>query len=251
MKRFYGKYRGKVTANADPDARGRLQVTVSRFPALKEAWALPCAPYAGPQVGLYTVPPVGANVWIEFEGGLLDSPIWSGCFWGIDETPKGLGKEVDPIRKVWRTDRTTLVIDDAQNDGGVTLRVDKPAVGIAELELSMTSSGVVLTVKSPVASTVTLTADDITLEHPQAKVKLTAQDIECAVPPASVTITADAITDTVPPGKVEVSATSIVATNSPGQLTVAPTGVEATAGGGKVDITPALVTIGAPLVKIN
>ena len=50
-------------------------------------WALPCTPYAGPGVGLYAVPPIGASIWVEFEGGDPESPIWSGCFWNAGETP--------------------------------------------------------------------------------------------------------------------------------------------------------------------
>jgi hypothetical protein len=42
---------------------------------------LPCTPYARPNVGFYAIPPIGANVWIEFEGGDPSYPIWSGGFW--------------------------------------------------------------------------------------------------------------------------------------------------------------------------
>ena len=83
MSEFYGKYRGKVENNVDPLQQGRVQVTV---PAVlgdgRLSWAMPCAPYAGSQVGFFAVPPVGANVWVEFEAGDPDYPIWSGCFWG-------------------------------------------------------------------------------------------------------------------------------------------------------------------------
>ena len=57
MKQFFGKYRGKVENNVDPQQQGRVQVSV---PAVlgsgSLSWAMPCMPYAGPQVGLFTIP---------------------------------------------------------------------------------------------------------------------------------------------------------------------------------------------------
>src|SRR5215211_835023 len=88
MRQVFGKYRGKVVNNVDPLQLGRVQV--SSPDALGEGrlgWAMPCVPYAGPGVGFFAVPPVGANVWVECEGGNPDRPIWSGCFWGSGEVP--------------------------------------------------------------------------------------------------------------------------------------------------------------------
>ncbi len=68
--------------------QGRIQVSAPAVLGGTHArWAMPCVPYAGPGVGLFAIPPVGANVWVEFEGGDLDYPIWTGCFWGIGEVP--------------------------------------------------------------------------------------------------------------------------------------------------------------------
>ena len=68
--------------------RGRVQVAV---PAVlgsgRLSWAEACVPYAGDQVGLFAVPPVGANVWVEFEAGDPDHPILAGCFWGAGSGP--------------------------------------------------------------------------------------------------------------------------------------------------------------------
>ncbi|MGH2896973.1 MAG: phage baseplate assembly protein V [Solirubrobacteraceae bacterium] len=81
--RFFGKYRGAVVNNIDPLGQGRLLVRVPdvlRF--FPSSWALPCVPLAGPLMGMYVVPPpVGAGVWVEFEQGNPDKPIWVGCFW--------------------------------------------------------------------------------------------------------------------------------------------------------------------------
>jgi type VI secretion system secreted protein VgrG len=81
--RYYGKYRGYVSNVTDPLSLGRIKAFVPRLLGEAETgWALPCAPYAGPDQGFYAVPDVGAGVWIEFEGGDLSGPIWSGAWWG-------------------------------------------------------------------------------------------------------------------------------------------------------------------------
>ena len=78
MNKFYGKYRGKVTDNTDPLMQGRIRANVPAvFGEEDTGWALPAAPYGGSGVGFFFVPPVDANVWIEFEGGDPDYPIWT------------------------------------------------------------------------------------------------------------------------------------------------------------------------------
>ncbi len=83
-KRFYGKYRGSVLENIDPLQIGRLIAQVPDvLGELPSSWALPCAPAAGIQAGCFFVPPIGSQVWIEFEQGDPDYPIWTGGFWGL------------------------------------------------------------------------------------------------------------------------------------------------------------------------
>jgi uncharacterized protein involved in type VI secretion and phage assembly len=82
-KKFYGKYRGTVLDNIDPLQTGRLLVQVPDVAGvLPSTWALPCLPFAGPSSGFYEVAPVGSIVWVEFEQGNPDYPVWTGCFWG-------------------------------------------------------------------------------------------------------------------------------------------------------------------------
>ncbi len=82
--RYYGKYRGYVHEVTDPEGRGRLRAIVPRLlgPDTPTGWAMPAAPYAGPDQGFFTVPDVGSGVWIEFEEGDLSRPIWTGQWWG-------------------------------------------------------------------------------------------------------------------------------------------------------------------------
>jgi hypothetical protein len=83
QQRFYGKYRGTVVSNLDPMMIGRIQVIVPAVSGVAlSSWAMPCLPFAGIQNGFFTVPMPGSGVWIEFEQGDPDYPIWVGCFWG-------------------------------------------------------------------------------------------------------------------------------------------------------------------------
>jgi len=83
-KKYYGKYRGTVMNNIDPMQIGRIQVIVPDVSGiLPTSFAMPCLPLAGKQMGVYMVPQIGSGVWVEFEQGDPDYPIWSGCFWGV------------------------------------------------------------------------------------------------------------------------------------------------------------------------
>ena len=141
MKHFFGKYRGKVENNIDPLQLGRVQVSV---PAVlgrgKLSWAMPCAPMAGSGVGLFLVPPVGANVWVEFEGGNTEFPILAGCFWGTGEVPAAPALAQ---MKVLKTDGITITISDLPGAGGLTIEVNPPVVA-TPLKLACDSSGIEL-----------------------------------------------------------------------------------------------------------
>ena len=79
----YGKYRGIVVDNQDPEQRARLKVRVPSVLGEQDSdWALPCTPYGGSKtLGFFMVPDVDAQVWVEFEEGDINRPIWVGTFW--------------------------------------------------------------------------------------------------------------------------------------------------------------------------
>ena len=80
---FYGKYRGVVTDNMDPLMTGRIRARVADVLGDGESgWAMPAAPFGGNGMGFFALPDVGAGVWIEFEHGDPDFPIWTGVWWG-------------------------------------------------------------------------------------------------------------------------------------------------------------------------
>jgi len=88
----------------------------------ESGWAMPCAPFGGIGMGFFAIPATGAGVWIEFEHGDPDYPIWSGCWWGtVAEVPPLL--LVPPYKKVMiKTEGgATLILDDTPGIGGITL----------------------------------------------------------------------------------------------------------------------------------
>lgn len=110
--RYFGKYRGTVTDNADPTSRGRIKVRVPAVLGSLEVWAMPCVPYAGNGVGFYSLPNAGTGIWVEFEAGDSSYPIWTGCFWADGELPDASDANI----KIWKTDSLTLRIDDVNDE---------------------------------------------------------------------------------------------------------------------------------------
>jgi hypothetical protein len=91
LKKYYGKYRATVVINVDPELRGRIICEVPDVLGLApSSWCEACAPLAGvtgPPMGVYMVPSVGAGVWVEFEQGDPNKPIWSGCRFAPGNVP--------------------------------------------------------------------------------------------------------------------------------------------------------------------
>lgn len=138
--KYFGKYRGEVTDNQDPLNLGRVRAKVLTIYGENDSgWALPSVPYAGPSVGFFFIPPIGAKVWIEFEAGNPDVPIWSGCFWGSGDTPKSPAL---PDVKIIKTASATLTLDDSPGAGSITIE------NTSDLKIVMDSSGIELSTSS-------------------------------------------------------------------------------------------------------
>lgn len=127
VKCFYGKYRGSVVNNLDPMQLGRVQAIVPDVSALMlTSWALPCLPVGGIQTGIFTVPPIGSGVWVEFEQGDPDFPVWTGSFWGSAAEVPALSHLVPPAVfgiTIQTTLQNGIVISDlAGPSGGIMLK---------------------------------------------------------------------------------------------------------------------------------
>jgi hypothetical protein len=156
-RRFYGKYRGLVVDNADPAHLGRLRVRVPSVlgPDVVTGWATACVPYGGAAgEGVLFVPDKDAGVWVEFEEGDLEFPIWVGTYWsqpgGTSELPApatadgadGTAPQDPPTCKVIRTKAGhTIQFEDAADNAAITVvdgahqhvvRLDKDGITIRE-----------------------------------------------------------------------------------------------------------------------
>jgi len=126
-KAFWGKYRASVVNNDDPNHMGRIQVKVSDVSGQETSgWAMPCVPAAGPKSGSFALPAVGAGVWVEFENGDPDFPVWVGGFWGgQNELPAPAASGFKPTSMIMQTQaENQFIMSDADgDDGGLILKV--------------------------------------------------------------------------------------------------------------------------------
>ena len=95
---YYGVYRAIVTSTDDPandgqpDPQGRVRV---RVPSVGDGedvsrLAYPIVPLAGDGYGLKAIPPVDGHVYVVFENGRLDIPLWFGGWWARNHMPEDL-----------------------------------------------------------------------------------------------------------------------------------------------------------------
>ena len=140
---FFGKYRGIVSDNLDPLMIGRVRARVPDVSGEAElGWAMPSAPFGGSATGFFAVPPTGSGVWVEFEHGDPDYPIWSGCWWGAaSEMPPKLLAPPPPSKKVMIVTEGghSVLLDDTPGIGGITLETStgaKIAITALGIEIS-------------------------------------------------------------------------------------------------------------------
>lgn len=160
MTTYYGKYRGTVVSNLDPMLIGRLQVSVPAVGPLG-VWALPCFPFTGDQAGAWMLPSPDTGVWVEFEQGAVDHPIWSGCWYGSAAEVPPLVREASPATPpiVLQTGgQTTVMLSDAPGPtGGILLQT--PAGG----RISIADDGI--TLSNGKGATITLEGPTVTLNE--------------------------------------------------------------------------------------
>jgi len=125
--KYYGLYRGTVFNNIDPLQIGRIMAIVPDVGSITPStWATPCVPLAGKQMGTFMVPQIGAGVWIQFEAGDPDRPVWSGGWWGNAAEVPALalaGVPGDPNIVLQTTLQNMIMISDLPGPtGGIMLK---------------------------------------------------------------------------------------------------------------------------------
>ena len=125
--RYYGIYRGTVVNNIDPMQMARIMVTVPDVGGITPStFAMPSVPMAGKQMGHFCVPQIGAGVWVQFEGGDPDYPVWTGGWWGNAAEVPALALASppgDPNIVLQTTLQNAVVISDLPGPtGGIMLK---------------------------------------------------------------------------------------------------------------------------------
>lgn len=130
--RYLGKHRGVVVNNVDPMMLGRIQVMVPDVSPGLSSWATPCVPMAGVGHGVFTVPSIGAAVWLEFEHGDPDFPIWVGCYWGSAAEVPAMARAVPPgvngLTIQTQLGHTLMVSDTPGPTGGILIKTTTGAM---------------------------------------------------------------------------------------------------------------------------
>lgn len=160
--KYFGKYRGMVLNNVDPLQTGRLLVQVPDVTnILPSSWAMPCLPFAGVQSGFYAVPEIGSTVWVEFEHGDPDHPIWVGCFWETAAQVPALALAAPPGLQqivVQTTSQNTLLISDVPGPtGGILLKSSTGAL------ISVSDTGI--TISNGQGATILMNGPSVTVNE--------------------------------------------------------------------------------------
>lgn len=126
-RKYFGVYRGTVINNIDPLQIGRIMATVpDAGGVIPSTWAMPCVPIAGKQMGTFMVPQIGSGVFIQFEAGDPDRPVWMGGWWGdVAEVPALAlaGVPGDPNIVIQTTLQNGVVVSDLPGPtGGIMLK---------------------------------------------------------------------------------------------------------------------------------
>jgi len=116
-----------VINNIDPMNMGRLMVQVPDVSGLTpSSWAMPCFPFTGKQMGFWALPQIGTGVWVEFEQGDPNYPIWTGCWYGIAAEVPALALAAPPavpnIVMQSQAQNTFMISDVPGPTGGILLK---------------------------------------------------------------------------------------------------------------------------------
>ncbi len=142
-RRFHGKYRATVVSNVDPNQRGRLLVQAVDVDGLfPTTWAMPCVPFSGRQMGWWAIPQIGAGVWVEFEDGDANHPIWVGTWFRNAAEVPALALTAPPLLPnlvVQTQGQTTFMLSDVPGPtGGILLKTKSGAF------ISITDAGITI-----------------------------------------------------------------------------------------------------------
>lgn len=164
MGPYVGKYRAIVMDNKDPEQRGRVLV---KCPALMQnydlGWAESCLP-----PGVFFVPKKDATVYIEFEQGSLDRPIWVGVLSTNKSVKENFfpDRSYDPEVSMIVSQKNRIVLSDA--DSFVEIYGELLKIGDAESPVARVGDSVEASGTDPQGGTVKVSG---TIKSGSTKIK--------------------------------------------------------------------------------
>jgi uncharacterized protein involved in type VI secretion and phage assembly len=143
-QRFQGIYPARVESNFDPKNMARIQVSIADVGGRSiSTWAKPCLPVTGTNAGMYTVPPKGAAVWVQFVRGNADEPVWLGGYFSEAEAPQLQGRTTPGLDGITlqTTGNNGLVISDGPNGGILIKTAGGSKIEISDLGITISAQG--------------------------------------------------------------------------------------------------------------
>jgi hypothetical protein len=209
---YFGKYSGIVKDNRDDDKLGRIMVSVPAiFDPDETVRARPVLPY-----GVFFVPEKDTGVWVEFEGGDPNLPLWVGVQPAPGAFADAQSASPPTIRAVSTVSGHLLVFDDTSGSEAIVL-----TDGAHQHVLSLDGDGVTVQ-EGQSGNKITISSDSVVIE-------------QCSGHKISLE-----------------SGTVSVSHQAGNSVTVDATSVKAATSASSIELGPAGVTItGTPLLKLN
>lgn len=125
--RYYSYYRARVVDNKDPEFRGRIKVNCPYIDPNTNLpqWVLPMSPYAGKDHGYFFVPEIDEGVYITFEHGHKDYPLYAFQWWIKGAMPADFAKSPPTARGIRTKAKHQLLFEDDPAKLKVELRTSK------------------------------------------------------------------------------------------------------------------------------
>lgn len=137
--KYYSSYRGFVADNKDPLNLGRLKLIIPTVtgPQQHNYWSWPTGVFSGKGYGSQCLPQIGDVVWVEFEMGCVEVPMWRHGHFGANELPTGDDDLKDPscfwfvtpkgIKVKLNDTKNTIHIE---NQSGLVIQMDGNGISI-------------------------------------------------------------------------------------------------------------------------
>jgi hypothetical protein len=210
-EKYYGKYPGLVLENTPPEDAAHRGALLVEVPGILEetpdgADQRPIQVLAKPCFlpGFFFVPEVGAQVWVEFVAGNVNSAVWTGVWYPADAAPQTTdGEGPTEFQKVIRTasgqviqlddsdEAQKLVVTDETNGNTITLDADGVRLEDANNAVTMDSNGV--RIEDGNGNAITLDGNGITFEAASSTITMSSSGIKLEVGASSVAVEAAAV----------------------------------------------------------